>query len=166
MPVHENPIKILALLQKKIPHISLLGFAMPIRIFYAQLSALKFFYCLLAKLTMGLISYCTVMSCLFHSVLKWIWIKSQRDWCPKFATDKWPFSKHLLPSFWHLHEYLYKTEVQMVILRCWTGLNFNWFKSYDKKCKHFHFQFFAILYTNTHLHLLHFCVLCHNFSNN
>ena len=27
-----------------------------------------------------------------------------------------------------------KTEVQMVILRCWMGLNFNWFKSYGLRC--------------------------------
>ena len=134
----------------------------------------NFSTCLLAKLTMG---YCTVMSCLFHSVLKWIWIKSQRDWCPKFATDKWPFSKHLLPSFWHLHEYLYKTEVQMVILRCWTGLYINWFKSYETKHKYFRFCFFAILLKKTDLCYvfcifcfflasLHFLHLCHNFWTN
>ena len=39
----------------------------------------------------------------------------------------------------------HKTEVQMVVLRCLTGLNCNWFKSYDAKHKYFHFQFFAIL---------------------
>ena len=31
----------------------------------------------------------------------------------------------------------YKTEDQMVILRCWTGLNHDWFKNYDTKCKYF-----------------------------
>ena len=30
----------------------------------------------------------------------------------------------------------HKTEVQTVILRCWMGLNLNWFKSYDTKCKY------------------------------
>ena len=30
----------------------------------------------------------------------------------------------------------HKTEVQTVILRCWTGLYHNWFKSYDKNEKH------------------------------
>ena len=30
----------------------------------------------------------------------------------------------------------HKTEVQTVILRCWTGLYLNWFKSYDKNEKH------------------------------
>ena len=29
----------------------------------------------------------------------------------------------------------HKTEVLTVILRCWTGLNHTWFKSYDKKRK-------------------------------
>ena len=31
----------------------------------------------------------------------------------------------------------HKTEVQMVILRCWTGLKLTWYKSYDTKCKYF-----------------------------
>ena len=30
----------------------------------------------------------------------------------------------------------HKTEVQTVILRCWTGLYLNWCKSYDKNEKH------------------------------
>ena len=30
----------------------------------------------------------------------------------------------------------HKTEFQTVILRCWTGLYLNWFKSYDKNEKH------------------------------
>ena len=29
----------------------------------------------------------------------------------------------------------HKTEVQTVILRCWIGLNLNWFKNYDTKNK-------------------------------
>ena len=57
----------------------------------------------------------------------------------------------------------HKTEVQKIILRCLTGLNSDWFNNYDTKCKYFHFRFFAILYKNTHLHFLCFCVLCHNF---
>ena len=39
----------------------------------------------------------------------------------------------------------HKTVVQAVILRCWMGLHLNWFKSYDKKCKFFHFRCSAIL---------------------
>ena len=57
----------------------------------------------------------------------------------------------------------HKTEVQKIILRCLTGLNSDWFNNYDTKCKYFHFRFFAILYKNTHLHFLCFCLLCHNF---
>ena len=30
----------------------------------------------------------------------------------------------------------HKTEVHRVILRCWTGLNLHWFKSYDTNEKH------------------------------
>ena len=81
-------------------------------------------------------------------------------------THKWQFYEHFWPFFAICVFIFYKIEVLTVILRGIMGLKSDWFKSYDKKCKHFHFQFFAILYTNTHLHLLHFCVLCHNFSTN
>ena len=60
----------------------------------------------------------------------------------------------------------HKTEVQKIVLRCLTGLNSDWFNSYDTKCKYFHFSFFAILYKNTHLHFLCFCALSHNFCTN
>ena len=60
-----------------------------------------------------------------------------------------------------------KTEVQTVILRCLTGLKLNWLKSYDTKCKHFHFHFFAFLSKKTQVCFLcfcgFFCILCHNF---
>ena len=36
----------------------------------------------------------------------------------------------------------HKTEVLTVILRCLTGLTYDWLKSYDTKCKYFHFFFF------------------------
>ena len=39
----------------------------------------------------------------------------------------------------------HKTEVQMVILRCLTGLNLDCFKSFDSKCKYFPFCFFPLL---------------------
>ena len=39
----------------------------------------------------------------------------------------------------------HKTEVQVVILIWLTGLNPNFFMTYDTKCKYFHFHFFAIL---------------------
>ena len=63
----------------------------------------------------------------------------------------------------------YQTEVQMVILVCWTSFNCKWFKSYDKKRKYFHFYFFAILYINRYFHLfciLRLCVFCHNLCTN
>ena len=40
-------------------------------------------------------------------------------------------SSHFVDTYLYI---FHKTEDQMVILRCWTGLNHNWFKSYDTKC--------------------------------
>ena len=61
--------------------------------------------------------------------------------------DKWPFYDHF-PPFFLATTYMtifHKTEVQTVILRCLTGLNLDWFKSYDSKYKYFHFCFLVIL---------------------
>ena len=52
----------------------------------------------------------------------------------KFATDKWPFYDHFGHSFANCINIFHKTEVQKVIFRCLTGLNLNWYKSYDTKC--------------------------------
>ena len=56
-----------------------------------------------------------------------------------FTTDEminsifWPFLANFSAIYINI---FHKTEVQMVILRCWTGLSLNWlFKSYDTKCK-------------------------------
>ena len=38
-----------------------------------------------------------------------------------------------------------KTEIQTIILRCWTGFYLNWFKGYDTKRKYFCFQYLLIL---------------------
>ena len=54
---------------------------------------------------------------LFELCLLWYLAQSQ-IWCTT-----------LYISIFH------KTEVLTVILRCWTGLNHNWFKSYDTKRK-------------------------------
>ena len=43
----------------------------------------------------------------------------------------WPFANCML--------ILHKTEVQMVFLKSVTGLNLNWSKTYDSKCKYFVF---------------------------
>ena len=74
-----------------------------------------------------------------------------------------PISSHFFANYMIV---FHKTEVQKIILRCLMGLNSNWFNSYDTKHKYFHFRFFAILYKNTHLRFLCFCVLCHNFCTN
>ena len=50
----------------------------------------------------------------------------------------------------------HKTEVLKVILRCLTGLNYDWFKSYDTRRKISISFFFAILYKNRSLRLLCF----------
>ena len=43
----------------------------------------------------------------------------------------------------------HKTEVLTVILRCLTGLIYDWLKSYDAKRKYFHFFFFLRFCTKT-----------------
>ena len=49
----------------------------------------------------------------------------------------------LLIFFLYVHMLIFhKTEAQTVILRCLLGLNSNFSKSYDTKCKYFHFPFF------------------------
>ena len=74
-----------------------------------------------------------------------------------------PISSHFFANYMIV---FHKTEVQKIILRCLMGLNSNWFNSYDTKHIYFHFRIFAILYKNTHLSFLCFCVLCHNFCTN
>ena len=75
----------------------------------------------------------------------------------------WPFLAILLTIYMFI---FHKTEVWTVILRCIMGLKSDWFKSYDAKCKYFHFQLFAILYKNTRFRFLCFLVLCYNFCTN
>ena len=47
-------------------------------------------------------------------------------------------SSHFFANYMNI---CHKPEVQTVILRCWTGLNLNWFKSYDTKCKYIFLDF-------------------------
>ena len=56
----------------------------------------------------------------------------------------------------------HKTEVQTVILRYWTGLKLNWFKSYDTKCKYLRFQFSSDF---CHLKKYWFLKRCLNFDS-
>jgi hypothetical protein len=60
----------------------------------------------------------------------------------------------------------HKTEIQTVILRCLTSLNFNWYKSYDTEHINTHFAnvcFWTKLQKNKNGNI---CVLCHNFWTN
>ena len=52
----------------------------------------------------------------------------------------------------------HKTEVLTVILRCLTGLTYDWLKSYDTKGKYFHFFVFLWFCTKTDIYF--FCVFC------
>ena len=81
-------------------------------------------------------------------------------------TGKWLFYDHVWPFFANCMIIFHKTEVQTVSLTCIIDLNSDWLKTYDTKSKYFHFQNFAILYKNTNLQFLRFCVLCDNFCAN
>ena len=59
-----------------------------------------------------------------------------------------PFLRICFDKFLNI---FHKTEVQVVILRCWTGLNPNWFKSYDTKRKYFSFCIFRFCKKTPHL---------------
>ena len=54
---------------------------------------------------------------------------SNRPNQPSLIAIFWPF----LANFLLCTKIFHKTEVQTGILRCWRGLNLNWFKSYDTK---------------------------------
>ena len=67
----------------------------------------------------------------------------------------------------------HKTEVQEVILRCWTGLYLNWFKSYNKNENQAKTQKSPIHYTDLGFFYKiaknkngNNCILCHNFWTN
>ena len=59
-----------------------------------------------------------------------------RGWSPKFATRLnirfTTTSGHFFANYMSI---FHKTEVQTVILRCWTSLYLNWFKSYERNAK-------------------------------
>ena len=87
--------------------------------------------------------------------------KLNSDWkwmlltCGCFRTISGHFFANYMSIF-------HKSEVQMVILRCLTGLNSDWFKSYDTKCKYFHFWFFCnfvLLHTFAFFCVFAFCVI-------
>ena len=58
---------------------------------------------------------------------------------------------------------IHKTEVQMVVLMCLTGLKSDWIEGYDTKSKYFQFCFFCNFVQKRHMR---FCLLCHIFCTN
>ena len=79
----------------------------------------------------------------------------------KIATDKWKIYDHIWPFFANCMLIFHKIEIQMVILRCLTSLNLNWYKSYDTKCKktkNANVIFCRKLQKNGNENI---CVLCH-----
>ena len=85
-----------------------------------------------------------IFRCLMGLNLDWfkiygLWYKRRPRTClanfQKIVIDKWSFYYHIWPFFASCVLIFHKTEIQTVILRCWMSLNFNWYKSYDKKHK-------------------------------
>ena len=58
-------------------------------------------------------------------------------WLEMKDTDKWKCYDHFRPFFVICMFIFHKTEFQTVILRSLTGLDSDWFKNYDTKCKYF-----------------------------
>ena len=60
--------------------------------------------------------------------------------CKIYSDRKWKilinnYCRTLYGHFFAICMFIFhKTEVQTVILRCWMGLNLNWFKSYGLRC--------------------------------
>ena len=71
-------------------------------------------------------------------------------WSEMKDTDKWQCYDHFQPFFGTCIFIFHKTQVQMVILRCFTCLDIDHFKNYDTKCKFIHFWFFVIMYKIKH----------------
>ena len=63
-------------------------------------------------------------------------------------------SSHFFSNYMNI---FHKTEVKTIILRCWTGLNLIWFKSYDPNHKYFSFQVFCNFVKKTPLLCNVFC---------
>ena len=71
----------------------------------------------------------------------------------KIATDKWPCNDYTWPFFANYMFIFHKTEIQTVILRCWTGLNLigskfmtqkAFFSGFLRFCTKTHFRFFCV----------------------
>ena len=103
-----------------------------------------------------------IYRCLYHSMAranlnKSVWLVTNTTTASKYIpkrtidcfdsklTDHRQFYDHIRPFFANYINIFQKTEIQMVILRCLTVLNPNWFTSYDTKSKYFYFRFVVIL---------------------
>ena len=79
------------------------------------------------------------------------------------SDSKWMLSCTTITGhFFSIFMFIFhKTEVQKVILRCLTGLNLDWFKSYDTKHKYFHFFLFCnFVQKQTFASFAFFVLLC------
>ena len=82
-------------------------------------------------------------------------IKTVSKWMSLY---KWPLYDLFRPFFAMCMFFFHKTEVLTVILRCLTGLTYDWFKSYDTKRKYFYFFFFLQFCSKTDDFV--FCIFC------
>ena len=75
------------------------------------------------------------------------------------SKDRFEMKETLKGSFYDLFwPFFHKTEIIMVILRCFRGLTHNLFKNCDTKCKYFHFFCFMLFCTKTDIFT--FFVIC------
>ena len=74
-----------------------------------------------------------------------------------FGNESYFINGLFWPFFHHIWIIFHKTEVLTVILRGFTGLSYDWFKTYDTKQKYFHFSF-LLFCTKTDICV--FCVFC------
>ena len=97
------------------------------------------------------------------SYVIWGWVQVWQT-PKKITTDRWPCNDHTWPF---LPTAIFQiTEIQMVILRCLTSLNLNWYKSYDTKCRNVKNTnvWFCTKYKKNGNKKI--CILCHSFWTN
>ena len=114
-----------------------------------------------------------VLVFLYHYQLSWLkspriprqyhfepilWFTMKDNYVFKYLSN---FGQFFANSMFIFH----KTEIQTVIIRCLTGINLDWFKSYDTKCK---YRFpFAVFCNFVQKHsFAFFAFLCHIFCTN
>ena len=77
----------------------------------------------------------------------------------KIATDKWPFCDHIWTFFANCMFIFHKTEIQKVILKCWTSLNSKWFRSYDTKMQEMQMSVFVQNRQKSEMEIFALCVI-------